>query len=288
MNANRPDNGIFSGEVTNKEFFKKFWRKQPLFIKNGAHDILGGQITEDAFDDAVVRMRSAATSHIRERKGQVIFVENVSQHIPKLGRLAARYAALFGTPTAWFDGVKTYAADGVGSHFDHSDNFVLQQSGVKVWTLCPPKVLARTEMAKRMLNVSGVGAAPTTADESISFELEPGDLLYIPLFWVHSGVSRQASLSFSLVCPAIPFQTLLLRALQEVMTERLMGHQPVPSLHAFLTDDERDRHAETLRQVAHALLEKVSSDSILDMLVVRQTGFLAPGRPTRRAPDFVD
>ena len=272
----------FSGKVGDREFFQKIWRKQPLFIKNGAKEIVPETFTEDTFDEAVARVRNVAEIRVKERKGQLVFVENISQQVPELAHLATHYAALFGTPTAWFDGVRTYTAEGIGSHFDHSDNFVLQQSGTKVWTLSPPSALARTEIARRMLNVSGVGPAPTLAEESVSYELGPGDLLYIPLFWIHSGVSRQASLSLSLVCPAIPFQTLLLRGLQQVMTERLIGYQPVPSLHALLTDAERNRHADTLRQVAEALLEKVSAAGIVDMLVHRQIDCLAPVRGARR------
>jgi 50S ribosomal protein L16 3-hydroxylase len=265
---------ILAGDVTEEEFLRTYWRKKPLFIKNGAKDLLGIIITEKAFDRVVNELRSSGAGNIKERKDKVTFVENLSAHMPDLRRLADHYAKLFGTPKAWFDGVRTYSDSGIGAHFDHSDNFVLQQTGVKLWTLAPPDTLKKADVARRMLNAPGVGSAEISQGASITFELEPGDLLYLPLLWVHSGVSIGESLSVSLVCPAVPFQSLLLRGLQQVMLDQLIGHQPVPSFHPFLTTDERDLYSETLQSVTRAILNKISSERIIERLTAGQLKYL--------------
>lgn len=274
-----PDNyGLFVGEITTEEFVRIYWRRKPLFVKNGAKDILRHGVTEKAFDDLVRELKTTSASQIKERDGEVTFVENMSQYMPELHRLAARYGALFGAPSAWFDGIRTYSVSGIGSHFDHSDNFVLQQTGVKHWTLSPPDVLPKADVARRMLNAHGVGAAPIVEAHSVSFELEPGDFLYLPLFWVHSGVSKGASLSVSLVCPAVSFQAILLRGLQQVMIEQLIGHQPVPACHPFFTAVERSRHTETLQNVIRTLMRKLSSDSVVQSIIDRQLNYLGDSK----------
>lgn len=269
---------LLVGEITEEEFIRTYWRKKPLFVKNGAKDILGQSVTEKAFDEVVMDLRAAEASNIKERPGEVVFVENLSEHLPDLRNFATHYANLFGIPSAWFDGVRTFSASGIGSHFDHSDNFVLQQTGVKFWTLSPPDILPKADVARRMLNAPEIGVASTVQANSVSFELQPGDFLYLPLLWVHSGVSKGSSLSVSLVCPAVSFQALLIRALQQVMTEQLIGHQPVPSFHPFFTTDESSGYVKTLHNVSQTLLRKISSDSIVRMIIDRQLKYLGvPG-----------
>jgi 50S ribosomal protein L16 3-hydroxylase len=125
-----------------------------------------------------------------------------------------------------------------------------------------------------MLNVPGIGVASIVEDNSVSFELEPGDFLYLPLLWVHSGVSKGPSFSVSLVCPAVSFQTLLLKGLQQVMTERLIGHQPVPSLHPFFQADEVRRYSETLQSAFQILMRKLSSESVVRTIIDRQLKYV--------------
>jgi 50S ribosomal protein L16 3-hydroxylase len=274
MKPKRVDPRILAGDITEEEFLRTYWRKKPLFVKNGAKDILGLVVTENAFDHVVRELKVTGAGYIKESKDKVTFVENLSAHMPDLRRLADRYANLFGAPTAWFDGVRTYSDSGIGAHFDHSDNFVLQQTGVKHWTLAPPDTLKKADVARRMLNAPGVGSAPISQNDSISFELQPGDLLYLPLLWVHSGVSIGESLSVSLVCPAVSFQSLLLKGLQQVMLDQLIGHQPVPSLQPFLTTDERDHYSKTLQSVTRTLLNKISSEGIVNMITACQLKYL--------------
>lgn len=274
MKPERVEARALAGDITEEEFLRTYWRKKPLFVKNGAKDILGLVVTEKAFDEVAGELRATGADNIKERKNEVSFVENLSAHIPDLRLLADRYAKLFGAPTAWFDGVRTYSNSGIGAHFDHSDNFVLQQTGVKIWTLSPPDTLSKADLARRMLNTPGVGSAPISPDSSFTFKLEPGDLLYLPLLWVHSGVSKGDSLSISLVCPAVSFQALLLRGLQQVMFEQMIGHQPVPLFSRFFTEDEYDRYSETLQDVTRALLGKISSERIADLITAGQLKYL--------------
>jgi 50S ribosomal protein L16 3-hydroxylase len=260
------------GSITEDVFLNEYWRRKPVLLKGGASHVLASAYTDEAFERCVRVLSAEGAGGIHTRPGELTFAENVSRADPGLQRIAARFATTFGVPTGWFDGVQTFGQSGIGAHFDHSDNFVLQQHGVKSWTLAPPDTLPRRDLAQRMFNVQGVGPAAMPDESSLEFELHPGDLLYIPLFWAHRGVAHGPSLSLSLVCPAVPAHASLLGAVRDVMRERLIGHQPVPSLPALSTASERERHRRKLKAAAQLLLKELARDEIIERIVDKQMG----------------
>jgi 50S ribosomal protein L16 3-hydroxylase len=219
----------------------------------------------------------AAGAPVNERSGEVTFIENVSAHDADLAARAVRFAPEFGAPHAWFDAVRTFAADGgIGAHFDHSDNFVLQQSGVKEWTLASPRDLDPADIARRMMNVPDVGVHDLPQSDTTCFRLEAGDLLYIPLFWIHSGVSEAGSLSLSLVCPAVSLYSAVMPFLARSVKARAIGHQPIHAFHAHLTASERQAAARSLRLATRSLLEHLADDELLSAVSAMQAESL-PG-----------
>jgi 50S ribosomal protein L16 3-hydroxylase len=256
-------------------FFSSFWRQKPMFVKGGGKDFLGRRWSEDDFDAAYATAR--AQGHpITERPGEVTFIENVSAFDSDLGSRATELAAVFAAPTVWFDAIRTYGPSGIGSHFDHSDNFVLQQDGVKEWTLAPPANLDKEQIARRMMNVAGVGSAELPDEGTVRFVLEPGDLMYIPLLWLHSGVSREQSLSLSVVSPAVSLQSAVLPLLDQACKQRALGYQPIPAFHAYLTEDARQQAAEALRSATRAMLRHLSDESLLATVAAMQRSVI-PG-----------
>jgi len=91
---------------------------------------------------------------------------------------------------------------GLGNHFDTSDNFTIQIRGTKRWQLQGPTeegiALARKHLALRL------PATPILQTESEVFEfvVHEGEMLYIPLFWMHDGVATSDSQSASFVLNA--------------------------------------------------------------------------------------
>lgn len=258
------------GSITEDVFLNEYWRRKPLLLKGGAGHVLQAGYTDEAFERCVHALSAEGAGGIHTRPDELTFAENLSRADPALQQIAVRLAAIFGVPTAWFDGVQTFGPSGIGAHFDHSDNFVLQQHGVKSWTLAPPDTLPRRDLAQRMFNVPGVGPAMMPEESSLEFELHPGDLLYIPLFWAHRGVAQGPSLSLSLVCPAVPAHASLLGAVRDVMRERLIGHQPMPSLPALSTANERERHRRKLKAAAQLLLKELAKEESIERIVDRQ------------------
>ncbi|MBC6446016.1 JmjC domain-containing protein [Actinokineospora xionganensis] len=246
-------------------FFSEYWRRKPMFIRGGAESFLGRRFTGADFD-AAYAAATAAGADIRERAGEVTFIENVSAHVPDLLERAGTFGADFAAPKTWFDAIRTYSPSGIGAHFDHSDNFVLQQEGVKHWTLAAPEHLDQADIAKRMLNVPGVGGHEIPDGQGVLFTLEPGDLLYLPLFWLHHGVSDAASLSLSLVCPAVSLYAAVMPFVGQVVRSRALGHQPISALHAYLSDEERASAVSEIRRATVELLRRISDAEVADLV----------------------
>ncbi|MFD8811701.1 JmjC domain-containing protein [Streptomyces sp. NPDC059627] len=256
------------------EFFEVFWRKKPLFVRGGAEGFLGRSWSPDEFAVARTRALAQGTGAVTERPDEVTFIEQVSAHDADLAGRAEDFARVFGVPRAWFDTVRTYGADGIGAHFDHSDNFVLQQTGTKEWSLAAPHHIRAETRARRMMDVPGVGSHALPDAEVLTFQVRPGDLLYIPVLWLHSGVSRAESLSLSLVCPAVSLQSAVLPWLAQVARSRAVGHQVVPAFHARMSDTARAEAEEALRRATRLLLERLTTGDLLDATLQLQSEHL--------------
>ncbi|MFY1597065.1 JmjC domain-containing protein [Micromonospora sp. WMMD737] len=248
-----------------ERFFAEYWRRKPLFVRGGAEGFLGRRWTDEDFDNAH-RIAAAKGASIKEQAGEVTFIENVSACDPDLTRRAAGFSKQFASPRAWFDSVRTYSSSGIGAHFDHSDNFVLQQGGVKEWTLASPTNIEQQVIARRMLNLPDVGGHELPEGEGVRFVVEPGDLLYIPLFWLHHGISEAASLSLSLVCPAVSLYSAVVPFLSHAIKEREIGHEPITALHAYLSPDERTAAVAEIRQATADLLTRISDDDMVGLV----------------------
>ena len=255
-------------EFDRDEFFAEFWRRKPLFVKGGAVQLVGRSWRVEDFDAALASARAAGAA-TNEIPGQVTFLEAASSYDETLAGLAADMARVFGLPGAWFDAIRTHASSGIGAHFDHSDNFVLQQEGLKEWSLASPRAIDPDLLARRMLNDPSVGSHELPADR-LHFVLEAGDLLYIPLMWLHDGVSHAGSLSISLVCPAMSLYSATIPFLTGAIKARGLGATPIPALHAALSEDERTAALKTLRDETARLLGEMGSQDLVDQVLARQ------------------
>lgn len=250
-------------------FFSEYWRKKPLFIRNGAEEFLGRMWHVQDFDAAYAETVTRGVS-VNEREGQVTFIENVSAYDSDLETRARAFRQVFGAPQTWFDAIRTYSQSGIGAHFDHSDNFALQQEGTKDWSLAAPSNIDSDIRVRRMLNDPSVGGHPLPEGERVNFVMNPGDLLYIPLMWLHEGVSHANSLSISLVCPAVSLYSAVAPFLTRALKAHGVGGEAIEAPHSGLNDEERELVAERIRQDTLALLHKATDDEIVRMVLSSQ------------------
>lgn len=252
-----------------QSFFSVHWRKKPLLVRGGARGFLKQSWSAADFEAAASKAR-AAGHPVQEHAGQVTFIERVSDFDDALLRRAKNLRQISGVPAVWFDSVRTYDSSGIGAHFDHSDNFVLQQEGVKRWRLAPPELIEPKARAGRMLNIPGVGSHPIPEGEHIDLVLEPGDLLYLPLLWLHEGTSEAESLSVSAVCPAVSVYSAVMSVAGRGLRAQGVGGVAVPALHAYLSPDERREVAEEIRAQTTMFLNRCAAQDFIELVIQAQ------------------
>lgn len=111
---------------------------------------------------------------------------------------------------------------GTAPHFDQNINFVLQIHGTKKWTLAPnksvPNPMVRHTMGQptdpEMMSYLEAPMPEEMPAETISFELKPGSLLFVPRGVWHSTEAEGDALSLNFTFSAPTWADLFLSALR--------------------------------------------------------------------------
>ncbi len=205
---------ISFGAISQEEFLSDYWQKKPLLIKQAlpgfisplSADELAGLSLEEEFESRLI------TGSTRDNRWSLsegpfpeetfadlpqadwtLLVQGVDRFIPEVEALIDHFNFI---PRWRFDDVMiSYAAKGgsVGPHFDHYDVFLLQGSGKRHWALSRQYCSLDNYLEGVPLRIM----KQFTAEQQ--FEVEAGDLLYIPPKVAHHGVSLSddcTSLSF--------------------------------------------------------------------------------------------
>ena len=188
-----------SDGVSVEGFVEHYWRKRPFVMRGVANrwsPVLAGAEYRRIFE----LLESLRPDLYQRNERGVAFGQNLDAVSPELRRLSEEVARLLNCANVWFDGVQTSAAGGIGCHFDNSDNFTMQLEGTKIWQVAEPSTipseLRRLAMLRTPYHDDNV-ELPVDAEEIV---LEPGDMLYIPLLWLHAGESTGPSLSTTITC----------------------------------------------------------------------------------------
>ncbi len=236
-----------------EEFFLNYWRKKPLFVKGGAIQWLHKRYESNDFNRMVQEVEKLDPSLIKRNANKVTFVQQIDLGDPHLQQLAAKFKHLFSCPSVWFDSVQAVDNHGIGCHFDDSDNFVLQQQGVKIWKLHSPEIIPEDVLRRRMLKQPiGNIYMPETYTQ---FVLEPGDLLYIPIFWPHWGVSVGSTLSLSLVCNASNAIDELLPIIERLLQDHPAWWRPLSYIQQHKEMVKDSSHVDPYEQMIDSLLK---------------------------------
>ena len=253
------------GDLDRDAFFRTYWRKKPLFIKGGARFLFDREMKAVEFRQIVDRMMRARPALVN-RRPECIFAQNMNVGSVDLARRASAFERATSCAQVWFDGVLALQDEGIGSHFDHSDNFVLQQSGTKHWRLCSPHAFSDDAIRNRMLEVPEAGLIDMPAD-SLEFTVEAGDLLYIPLFWGHCGRSVGGrSLSLSLVFNAANALDVIVPLLKPLLEEQEVWWRPMPVLPLQNAEGPPSAFRAHLEELATSLAQQRLPDGAVDRL----------------------
>jgi 50S ribosomal protein L16 3-hydroxylase len=186
------------GGISPELFMATYWQKKPLLIR-AAMPELQPLLTRQALFDLAAN-ETVESRLVEQKKGQWTFehgpfsktpplkrpdwtllVQGVDLHHDGVHDLLQQFRFV---PDARLDDLMiSYAAQGggVGPHFDSYDVFLLQAAGRRRWRIGAQKDLSlREDMPLKIL----ANFKPTQ-----EFDLEPGDMLYLPPRYAHDGVA---------------------------------------------------------------------------------------------------
>lgn len=198
--------------INEQEFLDQYWQKKPCVIRKWFPEIkdslspdeLAGLSCEPDVQSRIVledgpdypwQVMHGPFDEERFQnlpdKNWSLLVQGVDQWVPGIYQLIESFGFL---PQWRIDDIMvSYAPDGgsVGPHTDHYDVFLIQGQGSREWKvgkeeLKDPKFIEGLDL--RILE---------TFDDFDSYELECGDVLYLPPGYAHWGTSKGDAMTFS-------------------------------------------------------------------------------------------
>jgi 50S ribosomal protein L16 3-hydroxylase len=198
------------GQLSPAAFMKRHWQKKPLLIRQAIPNFLPllarGELFDLAGQDGVesrlVSLDSKGGWKLKsgpfmrrqlpslKQPNWTLLVQGVDLHAQALRDLMDQFRFV---PDARLDDVMISFATpggGVGPHFDSYDVFLLQAQGTRRWRVSRQKDLSLQPGAplKILQNF----------EAEMTFDLAPGDMLYLPPKWAHDGVALDECMTYSI------------------------------------------------------------------------------------------
>ncbi len=209
---------IMLGGISYQEFFKKYWQKKPLLIRQAFPKFKNIIKKNDLFSLAYQEdMQSRLITHEDDRwelfdgpfkratfkkmiGAWTLLVQGVNHVNPSVHALLNQFSFI---PYSRLDDVMiSYATPGggVGPHFDSYDVFLLQGEGQRLWQISDQKdQTLLSDMPVKILKKF----RPTQ-----EWVLEPGDMLYLPPHYAHHGIAVNECMTYSIGFRAPSYQAL--------------------------------------------------------------------------------
>ncbi len=197
------------GGISPAEFMSTYWQKKPLLIRNAIPDfkplLTRAELFELAEQDDVESRLIVANgdkwklSHgpmalkslpTLKKPNWTLLVQGVDLHDTQVNALKNQFRF---APDARLDDLMiSFATDGggVGPHFDSYDVFLLQAHGTRRWRIGKQKdgTLQPNVPLKILANFK----------PEQEFDLQPGDMLYLPPRYAHDGVAVGECMTYSI------------------------------------------------------------------------------------------
>lgn len=214
--------------------------------KSGPWQVTSGPLSESIFDDL-------PATH------WTFLVQDVDKHVPELQNLIDPFRFI----PDWRrdDLMVSYAVEhgSVGPHTDGYDVFLLQAKGTRRWQISD-------EVVKDAALIAGLGVKimqEFTPDHV--WDLQPGDLLYLPPYFAHHGVALNDCMTFSVGFSA-PTKVDMLDAVVNAMMEQELGGNIYSDPNLSVA-----QHSHEISQQAVAEIKQLMHDAIEEATPVIST-----------------
>lgn len=230
---------FFNSRLTQQQFLTQYWQKKPLLIRQALPGFdpiltveeLAGLACEEEVESRLVEQQGE-TGPWQCRHGPfseadfaalplshwTLLVQDVDKHVPELARIMRRFNFI----PDWRrdDLMVSFAPVGgsVGPHTDSYDVFLLQAMGTRRWQISHEPLLEAEFIDGLDLKIL------QQFEPDQSWDLQPGDMLYLPPHFAHHGVALNDCMTFSIGFRT-PTQVELLDAFMQTLTEQDAGQQ---------------------------------------------------------------
>jgi 50S ribosomal protein L16 3-hydroxylase len=275
------------GSFSVDTFLEEYWQKKPLLIRNALPDFsdplspeeLAGLACEEGVESRIVSKttskkvsRTAPTDDDGWTLRNGPFVESDFTSLPD-----HYWTLLVQAVDHWFPDVKkltkivdfiprwriddvmvSYAEKGagIGPHFDYYDVFIVQGKGSRTWCIGQP-----CDSQSELVNDSGLKILKHFEKQE-EWQLNSGDVLYIPPGLAHQGISLDSSLSYSIGFRAPSTAEVLLAYSDEICSdlnddERFVDPKPQKPL------SEGEINSSTLNKVEEMIIASLKNNEAL-------------------------
>ncbi len=225
------------GNLSPEQFMRQYWQKKPLLVRGAitnfepllSREALFSLAADETVESRLIEQKKGAWSFKHgpiakppplKRPEWTLLVQGVDMLHDTVHGLLQQFRFV---PDARLDDLMiSYASrgGGVGPHFDSYDVFLLQASGRRRWRIGAQKDLSlRDDVALKIL----ANFKPTQ-----EFDLEPGDMLYLPPRYAHEGVA----LDNDCQTYSIGFRAPSAEELARELMHRLADEIEAPALYA--------------------------------------------------------
>ncbi|NVK25306.1 MAG: cupin domain-containing protein [Gammaproteobacteria bacterium] len=195
--------------ISQQDFLENYWQKQPIVLKHAipnfidviSADELAGIAMEEFIDSRLIsnsnnqwQVSHGPFEHFEDlpETNWSLLVQGVDNFFASVADLKSLVDFL---PKWRIDDVMISFSTkdaGVGAHLDQYDVFIIQGHGKRRWQAgSVDQNLKQSEVSKDLLQLDGFEAI-------IDEVLEPGDIIYIPPFSPHKGVTIEPCLNYSI------------------------------------------------------------------------------------------
>jgi len=269
---------FFNTELTQQQFLTQFWQKKPLLIRQAwpqmdellsAEELAGLACEADIESRLIQEQGELGPWQVNDgpfteadfaklpASHWTLLVQDVDKHIPELSEVMAKFDFI----PDWRrdDLMVSFAPEGgsVGPHTDGYDVFLLQAHGARRWAISQTPVVEAEFIDGLELKIL------KQFDADDVWDLQPGDMLYLPPHFAHHGVALNDCMTFSIGFRA-PTQLELLDAFMHSLSEHEVGQQRYRDPELKVCDDDKYIDRSALRRFKQSLIKCIEdSDDVL-------------------------
>lgn len=270
------------GDLTVETFLRDYWQQKPLLIRNAfpnldpviTADELAGLSLEEEVESRLIQFKPDSSEYQLEcgplneetfaklpESHWTLLVQAVDHYSPEAKALLNAFKFV---PNWRIDDLMiSYATPGggVGPHFDNYDVFLIQAEGTRRWELGD----IESSQSPRLPDAPVMILSEFEKRES--FELEPGDMLYLPPQAAHNGIATSENcITYSAGFRA-PSDAEILRAVSDHIGESLTSEQRFSDAKRPVCQSPGEIEQASIKQIAQRLSELLSDQGALETAI---------------------